>query len=238
MRDLHGWTVVLTRAHEDNVEAASWFARSGAAVLELPCVRMEPLRDRRELDAALSARTDAEWVVVTSRHGADALASRALVRGPVAAVGPVTADRLRASGIAVDFVPTDATGECLATELPRPPDRALLVRSDRALPDLPAALRRRGFVVREAIAYRTVAGVGGDAGQVRALLERSHRSVAVALWSPSALDALVHTVGADVLARALLLAIGPTTERAARQLLGPAALIERLEMENAHVAHR
>ena len=238
MRDLRGMTVVLTRAHEDNAGSAARFAHSGAHVLELPCVRVEPVRDRRELDMALASQTDHEWLVVTSRHGADAVSAGARIRGPVAAVGPVTAERLRASGIAVVFVPSVATGERLGSELPMPPQRALLPRSDRAQSELPAILRRRGFVVREVIAYRTIPGVTGDTGEVRELLTRNDRPVALALWSPSALDALVGSIGADLLNRALLLVGGPTTERAARDRLGPAALIERIEMENTDVAHR
>jgi uroporphyrinogen III methyltransferase/synthase len=237
MRDLRGMTVVLTRAAEDNAELARRFERDGVRTLALPSVRIEALADRRVLDEALAALRPGDWLVVTSRHGADAVTSGAPVSAAVAAVGRATADRLRERGIEPAFLPSVPTGEHLARELPPRSGRVLLARSDRALPDLPLLLRARGFTVSDVVAYRTVAGVAGQAREVRALLGEDPGSVAIAVSSPSALDALVAELGAQLLSRATILAGGPTTERIARERLGPTARIQLIE-EDDHVAHR
>ena len=238
MLDLRGMTVVLTRATGDNADLARGFTLEGAHIIELPCIRIERLRDRRELDAALAALTTDDWLVVTSRHGVDAVTGGPPIVAGVAAIGLTTAERLRMRGIRPAFVPSVATGECLAVELPQRSGRVLLARSDRALPDLPIHLRARGFVVGEAVAYHTIPGVTGDAREVRAALAGDPASVAIALSSPSALDALIAALGADLVSRATLLAGGPTTQRIARQRLGPDARIEINVEEAAHVAHR
>ncbi len=107
---------------------------------------------------------------------------------------------------------------------------ALLARSDRALADLPAALRARGFVVREVAAYRTVARPERDPADVRALLDAG-APVAIAVASPSAVEAIVGAVGRELAARATFLVSGPTTRRAVRESVGPDARIDTLEGE-------
>jgi uroporphyrinogen-III synthase len=237
VRDLHLSTVVLTRAHGDNVDLAQRFARAGARTIELPCVGVEPLADRRVLDAALARLRSDDWLVVTSRYGADAVTAGAPVRAGIAAIGPSTAARLRERGTGPEFVPSAARGEVLARELPRRVGEVLLARSDRALADLPRGLRARGFRVREVVAYRTIVGVQGDATEVRRLLAADPSLVAMAVSSPSALDALIAELGAALISRAALLAGGPTTSRMARERLGPGARIEIITEEFADVAH-
>ena len=231
-------TVVLTRASGDNADLAERFASAGARTLELPCIRIEALRDRLALDAALATLTVADWLVVTSRHGAEAVAARAPIAAAVAAVGAATAARLRERGVTPAFVPSAPSGQCLADELPLRSGCVLLARSDRALADLPVRLRERGFIVTEAIAYHTIAGVTADVSEVRAVLEDDPTTVAIAVSSPSALDALIVALGIELVSRATLLAGGPTTQRIARERLGPDARIEITEEEPAHVAHR
>lgn len=231
-------TVVLTRASGDNADLVRGFTQAGARIIELPCIRIEALRDRRELDAALVTLRVDDWLVVTSRHGADAVTAGPPIVAGVAAIGLATAERLRERGVRPAFAPSAATGECLARELPPRSGRVLLTRSDRAMPDLPTGLRARGFRVSEAVAYHTVPGVAGDAREVRAALAGDPASVAIALSSPSALDALIAALGAELVGRATLLAGGPTTQRIARQRLGPDARIEIIAEEAAHVAHR
>lgn len=229
---------MLTRAPEDNADLARGFTLAGARIIELPCIRIEILQARWELDAALATLRADDWLVVTSRHGADAVAAGAPILAGVAAIGLATAERLRERGVRLAFAPSAATGECLARELPPQSGRVLLARSDRALPDLPMLLRARGFAVSEAVAYRTIPGVTGDAREVRAALAGDPASVVIALASPSALDALIAALGADLVGRATLLAGGPTTQRFARERLGPDARIEITVEVPAHVAHR
>ena len=223
---------ILTRQPEDNVALRARLEADGARVIELPCVRAEPLESLSALAAEIGRLDADDWLVVTSRAGADAVACVAHAR--VAAVGEATAARLRERGIAVAFVPSQPRGERLGHELPAA-RVALLARSDRALEDLPEILRARGFDVREVIAYRIVARAEGDVPAVREALAGPEAAF-VYIASPSAVEAFVEAVGADLCAHAEFVAPGPATAEAVRTRV-PAALL-RTEEEMIHVAHR
>ncbi len=235
MREAAG-IAILTRAHEDNVELAARLGARGVAVIELPCVRVEPLADTTALAAAIRDLTPADWLVATSRAGADAVARAARPEARIAAIGTATAERLRAHGLSVDFRPSVATGECLGRELPNA-RVALLARSDSALSDLPRILRQRGFEVREIVAYRTVPGAEGDVGSARRALGEAGARVDIYLSSPSALDGLIEAVDAALVARATFVVTGAVTRAAVREHLGPHARIVPMEEEAHHVAH-
>jgi len=92
----------------------------GFEVLVCPLIRVEAIEGR----AIDGSRYD--WVVVTSRNAVDPLLGR--MTGPlprVAAIGPGTAEALRARGVEPDVVATRSTQEGVADELPKPPGRVL-----------------------------------------------------------------------------------------------------------------
>src|ERR1700687_4858329 len=231
-------TVVLTREPADNAELAAQLRERGAAVVELPCVRTAPSDGTGPLAAALAELREDDWIVVTSRHGADAVAHCGPTRAAIAAIGDATAERLRARGFGVAFQPGAPDGVTLARELPRSEGVVLLARSDRALPDLPAVLRERGFTVREVVAYRTTAQAQGDVVAVRALLASPRGSVAVLFHSPSAVAGMLGAIEAPLIARASIHVVGRATLRAARVAIGAGADLSLMEEEAAHVAHR
>lgn len=235
--ELAGRTVILTREAPDNAALAARLRRESAEVVELPCVRIEALADTRPLCDAIAALRDEDWLVLTSRHGADAVARCGPARAAVAVIGHATAERWRAHGLRVDFEPTVATGERLARELPARGGIALLARSDRALPDLPRILRGRGFVVREVVAYRTVAAAQGDIGRVRALLAAHERPI-VMFHSPSAVAGLLAAIDVLLVARASIRVSGRSTLRAVQDALGVDADVSLIEEEAAYVGHR
>jgi uroporphyrinogen-III synthase len=235
---LAGKTVVLTRESADNAELAARLRAHAAHVVELPCVRTEPSDDIGALGEALIERHEDDWVVVTSRHGADAVAGCGPTRAAIAAIGDATAERLRARGLRVAFQPSAPNGLTLARELPLRDGIVLLARSDRALPDLPLVLRGRGFTVREAVAYRTIAEAQGDVAAVRTLLASPRGTVAVLFHSPSAVAGMVGAIEAPLIARAAVHCIGGATLRAARAAIGPDADLSLMEGEAAHVIYR
>ncbi len=225
---------VLTRAQAGDDQLAGRLAARGVRVIEMPCVRTEHLPDPAPLVRAVTALERSDWLVITSRAGAEAVARAARPVSRVAAVGKATAAALRANGIGVDFQPLRVTGADLARELPAA-ERALLARSDRALPDLSAILRERGFEVREVVAYRTLVGASGDVDAVReALRRRDH--VRIYLWSPSAIDGLLTVIDPALVTRATLVVVGPSTGAAARARFGPDARVEIFRSEAADVA--
>ena len=235
---LAGKTVVLTREPDDNVELAARLRGTAARIVELPCVRTEPNDDASALVGAMAGLREEDCVVVTSRHGADAIARCGPTRAAVAAVGDATAARLRERGFRVAFQPSVATGTALARELPPRAGAVLLARSDRSLPDLPAILRERGFVVREVVAYRTIPEAQGDVAGVRALLASSLGNVAVLFHSPSAVAGMLGAIEAPLVARASIHVSGRSTMRAARDALGVDADVSLIEEEASRVAHR
>ncbi len=182
-------------------------AALGADVVRAPLVHTHPLDDP---DAARALR-DLAWRLYPSRSAVEAWTRQGLAfddRARIAAVGPGTADALRAAGADVAFTPTRATGEALAKELlaqpggPRRGDVVGLVRGDRGRTDVKGILQRAGVVVRTATLYATRAAAWPDGVEVDA----------VVLASPSAVAALP-----DAVARAAtLVAIGPTTAAAIR----------------------
>lgn len=252
MSEQLGATVFLARAPEDNAPLAAALRARGAEVLELPCVRVEPATDPAALADAIRALGPDDVLVLTSRAGA-AAALRVLregeVRAPIAAVGRSTARQLTEGGLRPTFVANEPRAAVLARELPLPRGRILLARSDRALPELAAALRERGARVDEVVAYRTVPGALGDIEAVRVAL-RAGRVDVVVLASPSAVDGLCGAIAPDDVRRARIVAIGGTSGARVRERVGvestiaedPSAAgllraIERAIKEARHVAH-
>lgn len=224
-RELAGTTVVLTRAAEDNAALAAALRERGASVLELPCVRTEPVEDAADLRAAISGLRGTDLLVLTSRAGADAVATvtpRDGLACGVAAVGRATADRARSHGMRVSFVPSRADGRTLARELPLPTGEVVLARSDLADRDVPRMLRGRGARVREVTAYRTSTRASGDTAAVVSALGRDRAVVVVA--SPSAADALAAEIDRATLARATFVALGPRSSERVREAIGTAAV--------------
>ena len=194
---------VITHAVRDDDALARRLRDSGVRVIELPCIAIEHLADSDdELTRAIEQLETDDWLVVTSPSGADAIARASRPRARVAAIGVATASRLREQDIGVAFVPSAPTGGALGRELPLA-SRALLARSDRALPDLPRILRERGFDVREVVAYRTRVGASGDVAAVRDALS-GPGTVAIYVESPSALEGLRAAIEPELLARGVI----------------------------------
>ena len=59
-----------------------------------------------------------DWLLVTSRNGADELGRRGVTANRIAAIGPATAEALRSHGLRVDLVASTHTQEGLRDELP------------------------------------------------------------------------------------------------------------------------
>ena len=161
-RPLHGRTVAVTRARAQASALAARLRALGAAVVEAPAIRIEPL------DAPLPPVGGYDLVCVTSPNGADLLLdrlrdARELAGVTVAAIGPGTARALRARGVEADIVPERAVAEGLVEALASVPvERALIARAAEGRDVLPDALRARGAHVDVVALYETVAEPLGD----------------------------------------------------------------------------
>lgn len=118
--------VVVTRPRSQAGPLVRRLEGLGLEVVECPLIAIEPLDQPRTVDT-----TAYDWVVVTSTNGAELFARRRSGELPrVAAVGPGTAEALRALGIEPDLVAGVSTQEGLLGELPRPEGRVLVVGAE------------------------------------------------------------------------------------------------------------
>ncbi len=213
-RPLAGRRIATTRDEPGALDSA--LAKLGADVVHVPLIEIaDPVDGGAALDAALADVGRYDWVVVTSRHGADRVAA-AVAGAPAvrtAAVGTRTAAALRAgTGRRVSVVPARHTAADLVAAMPDPDGgpRVLVALADRAAPTLVDGLRRRGYLVDAVVAYRT------RLRRPSAAESAALRSVeAVAFASGSAVEAWVAAVGTWT--PPAVAVIGPTTAEVARR---------------------
>jgi uroporphyrinogen III methyltransferase/synthase len=184
--------IVVTRAVAQARPLADRLAALGHQVVLCPLLEIEPLGDE-PLDVSAY-----DWVVVTSPNGAGELARRrAGEPRRLAAVGPGTAEALRAQGLEPDVVADDSRQEGLLAVLPDDPGRVLVAAAEGARRLLAAELAADFIPL-----YRT---------RERVPAEAPEGDLAV-LASPSAARAF-----GRLAAPMPVVSIGPETTRAARR---------------------
>jgi uroporphyrinogen-III synthase len=166
-RPLFGRTVLVTRARAQSSSLVARLRELGASTVEIPAIRIDdPADGGRALRDAVADLAANDWVVVTSPNGARRLLAecrdaRAFGSAGLAAIGPGTADALRAGNVEADLVPERFVAEGLLEVFPDPPvggGRVLIARAAEARDVLPEGLRERGWDVEVVEAYRTVQG--------------------------------------------------------------------------------
>jgi uroporphyrinogen-III synthase len=181
--------VIVTRPRAQAGPLVAALEAAGAEVVECPLIEIERTSDE-PIDAA-----GYEWLIVTSPNGADEVARRGRNLPRVAAVGPGTAEALRAHGIEPAFVPADSSQDGLLREFPRPSGRVL-------------------FAAAEGARRRPIEELGADfvpLYRTRLLSPRPPAGDLVVLASGSAARAYAAVGGA-----APAVTIGPETTRVAR----------------------
>jgi uroporphyrinogen III methyltransferase/synthase len=200
--------VLVTRPGGESDQLVQALRQRGYRVHAVPTVKTETI----ELDPGSLAHYD--WVVFTSARGVDAIAE--LPSGPrFAAVGSETAKALRARGIEPAHVPATADGGDLGRTLPDVEGkRVALVRASAADTDLPDILRRRGAIIEEVTAYRTVEAPTESAHPLQVALADPDLG-AVVFASGSAVRGFIKLGGT---AKFPSVTIGPRTTTRAREL--------------------
>lgn len=247
---LRSKTIFVSRAREQCSDLCAHLESSGAQVIASPLLRFALPQDLVPLDAALQALGEFDWWLITSQHAVEFAAARCHALGAqlaelahvvrVGAVGVATAEAARRAGIAVEYVAKQQSASGLAEELAGKVacKRVLLLRSNLADSALPTSLAARGAEVSDIIAYRTLP----PADQVRKrLTEISWEHVDAAIFfSPSAIRHLAEAIGAEkmkeISAKAVSVAVGPTTAEAARKH-GFERCAQAEEPSSAAVAH-
>ena len=207
--------VIVTRPRAQARPLVERLEALGHEVVECPLIEIERTSDE-PIDAA-----GYDWLVVTSSNGADEIARRGRNLPKVAAVGPGTADALRAHGIEPAFVPRISSQDGLIAEFPRPAGRVLFAAAEGARrrpidaleADFVSLYRTRLLapeppdgdvvVLASGSAARAYAAVGGSAPAVTIGAETSRvaRTVGLAVAAEAVthdLDGLVDAVGRAV----------------------------------------
>lgn len=222
---------MITRAAAQSEALAQELSARRALPVVLPLVSFAEPEDFAPLDRAIEEVQEFDWVILTSAQTVRALVQRAGElqksfartegRLRVACVGPVTAEAARNAKLSVEYVAVTHSGVGLANELgvKLHGAKVLLPRSDRANPDLPAALKRHGAQVTEVIAYRTVRQSESDQDSVKKIVAGG--ADAILFFSPSAVQHFAELVGAEKLRtirdRLAITAVGPVTAKALRE---------------------
>lgn len=236
-RPLFGLRVLVTRTREQASELSRALAAAGAEAVELPSIQITRRYDEAQLTKAIEALRDGayRWLLFTSANAAeiffDALWARGLdaraVRARLGAIGPATAEALRARGLRVDVTAAREayTAEGLLAALEREEmsgARVLLPRAEGARELLVEALAERGAAVDEVTLYVAAVPEGAEPEGLRRL--RAGEIDVATFASSSSVRNLVTMLGGDVepLRRCRIACIGPVTARTAAELLGRA----------------
>jgi uroporphyrinogen-III synthase len=121
--------VIVTRPRLQAGPLVGRLEALGVEVVECPLIEIE-----RTSDAPVDG-AGYDWVVVTSPNGADEILRRGVNLPAVAAVGPGTAETLRAGGVEPAFVPRASSQDGLLDEFPQPAGRVLFAAAEGARRD-------------------------------------------------------------------------------------------------------
>jgi uroporphyrinogen-III synthase len=227
---LSGRCVAVTRGKQGDDPLSRRLRELGARVVEFPSIVIAPPPPdaAARFEETLRHLDGFDWAVFASgnavehtlvRMKASSVPVSALARLRLAAVGPVTADKLARSVRAPDLVPPQSRGEALAAALgPAVRGRRVLVpRAEEGRPELVEGLVAAGADVVAPVAYRTEPAAPETVRELGDLLERGEVD-AVVFASPSAVKSVVAALGerARLLSLALVAVIGPTTAEAVR----------------------
>ena len=235
-RPLFGRRVLVTRPREQAAELTDRLVALGADPVEAPMIRILPPDDPAPLQRAASEPEAYDWIIFASGNAVEAFMAALLqghrdvrsLKGPLlCAVGSGTAEKLARYGIKVDLVPDEFRAEAVVTALAPLGSlnaaRVLLPRADIGREAIGEALRERGAIVTEVVAYRTVldeAPRDEDPDVYKMLLEG--RIDVVTFTSASAIRNFARVYGddqtADLLRKTVVAVIGPVTAEAAAQL--------------------
>ncbi len=231
-RPLFGRRVVVTRARTQAGDLSRDLEKLGAEIHEFPTIEITPPEDFGPLDAAIRDLDSFGLFVFTSVNGVEAflkrlqyhgLDLRAVPRGAkVAAIGPVTAERIQGAGLQVDVIPEEYRAEALIEALGAQPlagERILIPRAKVAREVLPEKLREAGAEVVVPPAYESIPRSEGK--EELSLRLQSGEIDCVTFTASSTVENFVGAFGTEEAARLLdgtrVACIGPITADTARK---------------------
>lgn len=157
--------IVITRAPHQTESFRRQLEEHGATPISLPAIQIVPPPSWDAVDHALDHLSSFDWLVLTSTNGVRFLCNRLDQRSlripsscKIASVGPATTEELENHQISVDLQPeetfrTRTLGKKMNQTLPANQD-ILLLRSNRANPELQSMLKDQGHQTSQENVYR------------------------------------------------------------------------------------
>lgn len=214
--------ILVTRPRAQADSFVDGLKAVGFEPIYFPVIEIRSIEGNPELDQALKNINKYDWVVFTSVNAVDVVFEKLNRFSPlprVAAIGPKTAEALKARGFTPDFVPEEYVAEAILPGLGDLRGQwVLLPRAEIARKALPEAITAAGGVAHEIAVYQTLPAKPDPKGlaalrsgvDVITLTSPSTAQNFLAILRQNELDPL-NLPGHPVFA-----CIGPITERAAR----------------------
>lgn len=206
---------------------ADFLRRHDATPILFPTIEIVPAADMTNIDRAIDALAEFQWLVFTSVNGVAVFADRCeertgsatmLGRARIAAIGPATAGELTRRGATPEFVPDEFIAERIPEGMGDVRGLSILMpRAARARRALTKELERRGAIVFDLPVYDTRAPAVDGA----ALDEIRNGVDAVTFTSSSTVEHFAELTGTQctpLLERSTVACIGPITAGTAERL--------------------
>lgn len=215
--------ILVTRPRAQADSFVEGLRTAGFEAIYFPVIEIRSIEDNSELDQALVQINKYDWVVFTSVNGVEVVFDRLEKYSslpPIAAIGPKTAEALKARGVTPDFVPEEYVAEAILPGLGNLRGKwVLLPRAEIARKALPQAIANAGGIAHEIAVYKTLPAQPDPEG----LAALKAGVDVVTLTSPSTVQnfvAIAKQKGLNPFNLAnnpLFACIGPITEQAARE---------------------
>jgi uroporphyrinogen III methyltransferase / synthase len=201
--ELHGKTILITRASSQSEKLRRGLEQAGARVLECPAIEILPVEDWTEVDRVVSNLDSYDWVIFTSANAVEFFMRRVMAQGvtcavPIVTVGTATGGKLKEWNLKPTLVPHNFRAEGILEVFPEDlsGDRILLPRAETARELLPEELRGRGAIVDVITVYRTIKSSAG-LNDLRATLAEEKIDV-ITFSSPSAIRYFAEALGEEM----------------------------------------
>ena len=225
---LFGRRIAVTRTRRQAGELLGRLRALGADAFELPTIRIEPPKNKREFYELVVDSHQYDWIVFTSPNGVDAFFkafyevyhdARDIGGARIAAIGPATAERVKAYHLQVDVQPEKYVAEeiikALQKEISVENLKFLLPRAEGAREVLAMELTKLGAIVDEAVAYRTVPETNDVSGGIERFREEG--ADIIAFTSSSTVENFA-ALKLPLPAKLQTASIGPITSQTIRKL--------------------
>jgi uroporphyrinogen III methyltransferase/synthase len=221
-RPLFGRTVAVTRPPQGSRELTTRLVQLGADVVSLPLIDIAEPDSWAAADEALAKLSDYSWVVFASMHAVARtfarlrsldLDARAFAHTKIACVGERTRHELAHHGLSADLVPERFTGAEMVAGLGDGPGTVLFPRVQDGPPEPVSALTEHGWQVDDVAVYSNIPGKP-DASNLQRWADGD---VDIVTFTSASTVTNLGAVAGHPGSSPLVVCIGPSTERAARE---------------------